>query len=141
MATRKAVAGADQIEYDPLGTLSDVKVLDQIVREKLTTFPVAPDTRTDAGAVSVTTYFTDIVTTTASAITLANGTEPGQMKKILMSVDVGDATLTPVNLAGGTTIVFSVVGDVAEMTWDGANWTAIALYNTATGLVTTPVLA
>lgn len=141
MATRKAVAGADQIEYDPLGTLSDVKVLDQIVREKLTTFPVAPDTRTDAGAVSVTTYFTNIVTTTASALTLANGTEPGQMKKLMLSTVSGDATLTPVNLAGGTTIVFSVVGDMVEMTWDGANWTAIAVYNTATGSVATPVLA
>jgi len=139
--TRAAIGGADQIEYDPLGTDSVVKVLDQIVKEKGTYFAVAPDTRTDAGAVSVASYYTTVVTTTASAITLADGTEPGQMKKIMMSVDVGDATLTPANLAGATTIVFSAVGDTAEMVWDGTNWTSIALYNTVSALVATPVQA
>jgi hypothetical protein len=138
---RKIIGGADQIGYDPLGLDSTEVALDTIVKGKGTYFAVAPDTRTDAGAVAITSYYTTIVTTTASAITLADGTEPGQMKKITMSVDVGDATLTPVTLAGGTTIVFSVVGDTAEMVWDGTTWTAIALYNQVSSLVTTPVLA
>jgi hypothetical protein len=138
---RAKIGGADQIVYDPLGLESSDKVLDAIVKEKGTYFAVAPDTRTDAGAVSVTNYFTNVVTTGAAAITLADGTEPGQQKKIMLSVTAGDATLTPANLAGGTTIVFSVVGDTAELTWDGTNWTAIGLMNVATGAVTTPVLA
>lgn len=138
---RKIIGGSDQIGYDPLGLDSTEVALDTIVKEKGTYFAVDPDTRTDAGAVAITSYFTDVVTTTASAITLADGTEPGQMKKIMLSTVSGDATLTPVNLAGGTTIVFSVVGDTAELVWDGTNWTAVAILNVATGSVATPVLA
>ncbi len=138
---RKAIGGADQIEYDPLGTKSVIKQLDGIIAQKETIFPVAQANISGAGAISVATYYTAITTTGTDALTLANGTEPGQTKKLMMTVDGGDGTLTPANLAGGTTITFSVVGDVAELTWDGTNWTAVALYNTATGLITTPVLA
>ena len=138
---RKIIGGADQIGYDPLGLDSTEVALDTIVKEKGTYFAVAPDTRTDAGAVAITSYFTDVVTTGAAAITLADGTEPGQMKKIMLSVTAGDATLTPVTIAGGTTIVFSVVGDTVELVWDGTTWTAVAILNVATGSVATPVLA
>jgi hypothetical protein len=141
MARPKAKIGADQIGYDPEGTSTSVKALDAIVKQKATIFPVAGEVRTDAGAVSVATYYTSVVTTTASAITLADGTEVGQMKRIQFTTDVGDATLTPVNLDGGTTITFSIVGDIAELVWDNTNWVAVALYNGATGSAATPVLA
>lgn len=83
-------------------------------------FPVAAqDTRADAGAVSVANYSTLVTTTGAAAITLASGTQIGQMKKIAMTVDGGDATLT---LTGYTSIVFDDAGDYVVLMWNGAAW-------------------
>jgi hypothetical protein len=94
-----------------------------------------------AGAVNVTSAFTALTTTGANALTLANGTYPGQTKEILMTVDGGDGTLTPTSLSGGTTIVFSNVGDYVMLQWSGAAWVVIKRYNEATGAITSPVLA
>lgn len=79
----------------------------------------AQNTRADAGAVSVASYFTVVTTTGAAAITLAAGTQIGQMKKITMTVDGGDATLT---LTGYTSIVFDNVGDYIILMWNGSAW-------------------
>ena len=95
---------------------------------------------TDAGAVDVVAFNTLLTTTTASAITLADGTYRGQRKRIQMIVDVGTATLTPANLNGGTTIAFADVGAVAELLWDGSAWQAIALYSVLGGALI-PTLA
>lgn len=62
-----------------------------------------------AGAVGVTTFATQLTTTGANALTLANGTN-GQLKAIVHVVDGGDGTLTPTTKTGFTTIVFSAVG-------------------------------
>lgn len=96
---------------------------------------------TDAGAVSVANYFTTLTTTGAAAVTLADGVVKGQLKKIQLIAAVGNATLTPTNLNGGTTITFSVAGDVAELIWDGSGWQVLALRNEAAGTGATPVLA
>lgn len=96
-------------------------------------FVGAAQALTDEGAVSVTTYATNLTTTGAAAITLADGLFYGQQKRIQLIVDGGTATLTPSNLAGGTTIAFADVGDVAELVWDGTEWIASVLYNCATG--------
>jgi hypothetical protein len=93
-----------------------------------------------AGAVNVTTFCTKLTTTGANALTLADGVVVGQLKKIQLIVDGGDGTLTPSNLAGGTTIVFADVGDFALLCWNGTDWVAIELGNDADG-VTAPVLA
>ncbi len=79
------------------------------------------DTRTDAGAVSLTSRVTNVVTTGAKAITLADGVE-GQIKIIVFKTDGGNATLTPANLAGGSTITFSDVGDTATLVFTGGTW-------------------
>ena len=102
--------------------------------------PAASDTRADAGAVSITTFATKVTTTTASAITLADGVVVGQHKLIVMTSDTGDATLTPTNLTGGTTITFADVGDAAWLMWDGSSWAPMLLLNLADG-TTAPVLA
>lgn len=65
---------------------------------------------TGAGAVNLTTVCTDITSTGANALTLANGTN-GQIKILTMIVDGGDATLTPTTKTGFTTITFNDVGD------------------------------
>ena len=81
------------------------------------------DTRAEAGAVSLTSVVTLVTTTSARAITLAAGTA-GQIKIIMMTVDGGDATLTPGGgiLGGGTTITFGDVGDVVVLVYSGAKW-------------------
>lgn len=83
-----------------------------------------------AGAINVTSYCTNWTTTAADAGTLADGTEVGQRKKIKLVVDGGDGTLTPTNLAGGTTITFNDANDYVELIWDGANWNVIENFGT-----------
>jgi len=65
---------------------------------------------TGPGAVNLTDLITEVSTTGADALTLANGSA-GQVKIITMVADGGDGTLTPTTLAGGTTITFNDVGD------------------------------
>jgi hypothetical protein len=62
------------------------------------------------GAVNTTDLITEVSTTGADALTLANGSA-GQVKIITMVADGGDGTLTPTTLAGGTTITFNDIGD------------------------------
>jgi len=72
------------------------------------------ETITAAGAISISTPVSYLVTGGAIAITLANGYE-GQTKTIIMVTDGGTATLTPTSFANGTTITF----DDALDNWDG----------------------
>lgn len=86
-----------------------------------------------AGAINVTTYLTKWTTTGANAGTLANGTRPGQLKKVLQIVDGGVGTLTPTSLSGGTSIAFEDVGDYVILKWNGAAWVVIESGNDADG--------
>lgn len=81
-------------------------------------------TLTDAGGVTVTESTTFVVTTTASAITLADGVE-NQEKFIVMKTLSGTATLTPTNLSNGTTLVFDKVGHSAHLVFIDASWNFI----------------
>lgn len=84
-----------------------------------------------AGAVNLTTYCTKVTNTGADALTLADSTVKGQLKKVTMIVDPGtDSTLT---FNTNATLVFADVGDTAELVWDGSDWIPIATYNTASG--------
>lgn len=77
---------------------------------------------TAAGAVSLVTSLTYLDSTAgAMAMTLADGVA-GQEKTIIMTVDGGDATLTPANFLNGTAIVFNDVGDAVTLRFDGTNW-------------------
>jgi hypothetical protein len=96
---------------------------------------------TGAGAVNVTSLFTAFTSSGASqALTLANGTQIGQVKIIAHVVDGGSGILTPTSLSGGTTITFTTVAETAELIWNGTAWVVVKLYNTATP-GTPPVLA
>jgi len=94
-----------------------------------------------AGAVNVTAYLTKITSTgVAQALTLANGTQIGQMKRVWHVVDGGSSVLTPVSITGGTTITFTTVNEFADLIWNGTTWNAIQLGNfTASGA--SPALA
>lgn len=91
-------------------------------------------------AVSVDEFYTAVTTTAASATTLADGTFIGQLKLIHLIVDGGTLTLTPSNLANGTTITYADAGDASLLLWNGSNWRVLALLNFADG-ATAPVLA
>jgi len=93
-----------------------------------------------AGAVDIISYYTAWTTTGVNAGTLADGVVKGQLKKIKMVVDGGDGTLTPANLAGGTTITFADAGDYVLLAWDGTDWVLVESGNAADG-VTEPAFA
>ena len=82
------------------------------------------DTLTGAGAVSLTTLVTIIVSTGANALTLADGVT-GQIKILTMKTDGGDATLAPTN-KNFTSLVFNDVGDSAILIFDGAKWNVVS---------------
>ena len=76
-----------------------------------------------AGAISLDTSITWLVTTAgAAAVTLADG-EEGQVKILIMKTDgTGDATVTPTNLGNGATITFDDAGDCAMLVFTNSNW-------------------
>ena len=80
------------------------------------------------GAISVTTGVTFITTTGTDAYTLADGVE-GQYKIIIMKVDGGNATITPDNLVGYTSIRFNNVHDNVQLLYGSTGWNIIALQN------------
>jgi hypothetical protein len=77
-----------------------------------------------AGALNLTDLITEVTTTGADALTLANGSA-GQVKIVTMIVDGGDGTLTPATLAGGTTITFADVGDGVVLVYGTAGWVVV----------------
>jgi hypothetical protein len=90
-----------------------------------------PDTRTGAGAVSVTTTTTAYTSDgAAEALTLADGTT-GQIKTIVYVAEAagGDTgVLTPANRIGYATITFNDIGDSATLQFVGTGWAILALY-------------
>ena len=81
---------------------------------------------TGGGAISLTTGVTFISTTGAEDYSLANGTE-GQVKIIIMKADGGNATITPDNLVGWTSIRFDAVIDNVQLMYGSTGWNIIAL--------------
>ena len=81
-----------------------------------------------AGAINLTTLYTEITTTSGDAYTLANGVI-GQMKIIVMTVDGGDATITPTTFANGTRVVMDAVHDSVTLIYGASGWQVIASRN------------
>jgi len=80
-----------------------------------------PQVLTGAGAIDLIADVTNLVTTAADALTLADGSE-GQKKVITMKTYGGDGTLTPTSLGNGTTITFDDVGDCANLIFTDGSW-------------------
>lgn len=78
------------------------------------------------GAINITSYLTSLTTTGAApnAFTLADGSL-GQVKKIVLGVDDGDAVITPSNLAGGTTITMDTAAEYVILQFNGTDWVVI----------------
>ena len=89
---------------------------DVLTNKTLADLKTSVQTLSGAGAIDVVTGVTEVTTTAADALTLANGTV-GQIKIIVMKVDGGDGTITPVTFAGGTTITMNDAGDSVMLTY------------------------
>ncbi len=83
---------------------------------------------TGGGALSTTTGVSLISTTDTEEYTLADGIE-GQIKILVMKVDGGNATITPDNLIGWTSIRFNNVHDNVQLLYGSTGWNIIALQN------------
>jgi len=81
---------------------------------------------TGAGAVSVVTPVTMVVSTSTDALTLANGYE-GQVKIIIHKTDGGTATVTPASMANGTSFAMAEVNDAWVGIFHAAEWHTIVL--------------
>ena len=81
-----------------------------------------------AGAVALTNLETELTTTGANALTLADGSTSGQVKIVNMIVDGGDGTLTTVTFANGTTITFDAVAESVTLVWNSTiGWVATSV--------------
>ena len=101
----------------------------------------ASEEKTLTGAISVANFLSTIDTSAgATAYTLANGVVPGQLKKILLRVDNGDATVTGAFAAANNTLTFSDAGEYALLMWDGTDWIALEL-SSVLNMAHAPVLS
>lgn len=104
----------------------------------------------DEANLSVSKYMTFLEPAAPIDVILPDGTITGQLKKIMLTAglapaapgDVSDVTLTITSPISPATkqIVFSVLGDTAELIWNGSAWRILATHNTVTGLDSTPVV-
>ena len=112
-------AAVTNISLLPAGASSTLvsKVSADILTNKtLADLKTSVQTLSGAGAIDLVTGVTEVTTTAADALTLANGTV-GQIKIIVMKVDGGDGTITPATFAGGTTITMNDAGDSVMLTY------------------------
>ena len=84
-----------------------------------------PQTLTGAGEINATTPITLLVTTGANALTIADGTQNGQLKYIVMKTDGGNGTLTGSNFVG-TSILFDTAGEGHTLIWTDSKWYSLS---------------
>ena len=85
------------------------------------------ETKTGAGAISITVTLTNLISEGVIANQIANGIQ-SQLKVIVFITDGGTATLTPATMNDGTTLAFADAGDAAMLMWIGAaGWAPISL--------------
>ena len=81
---------------------------------------------TGGGALSTTKVVSFISTTGVESYTLADGVE-GQEKIIIMKADGGNATVTPTNLVGFTSVRLTGVNNSFHLIYGSTGWNIIAL--------------
>ena len=83
---------------------------------------------TGGGALSVSKSVSFISTTGVESYSLADGVE-GQQKIIIMKADGGNATVTPDNLVGYTSVRLTDVNNSFHLLYGSTGWNIIALQN------------
>ena len=81
---------------------------------------------TGGGALSTTKVVSFISTTGVESYTLADGVE-GQEKIIIMKADGGNATVTPTNLVGYTSVRLTGTNNNFHLLYGSTGWNIIAL--------------
>lgn len=74
-----------------------------------------------SGVIDLITRIAYITTTAAVILTLADGVE-GQLKDIILIATAGDAGVVPANFRNGTSMLFSSVGDSAQLLFSNGAW-------------------
>ena len=148
-ASRETITGLSGLSQN-LVTLDDINSLASSattgIKKGDMLIPCIPDVAqqalSGAGACNVTAFYTAVTTTGADALTLAAGTELGQLKKIQMIVDGGNGTLTIADPVSSSldVITFADAGDYVVCIWNGTAWRVIELGNDADG-ATAPAIA
>lgn len=83
----------------------------------------APQALSGAGACNVTTLVTLFTSTGgAQALSLADGTQAGQLKIVHHTVDGGSGVLTPTTAGNFATFTLTNVHDACLLQWSGAAW-------------------
>ena len=141
-ASRETITGLSGLSQN-LVTLDDINSLASSattgIKKGDMLIPCIPDVAqqalSGAGACNVTAFYTAVTTTGADALTLAAGTELGQLKKIQMIVDGGNGTLTIANPVSASldVIAFADAGDYVMCIWNGTAWRVLELGNDADG--------
>ena len=121
-------AAVTNISLLPAGassTLVSKVSADVLTNKTLADLKTSVQTLSGAGAIDLVTGVTEVTTTAADALSLANGTV-GQLKIITMVADGGDGTITPTTFANGTTITMNDVGDTVVLVYvTTLGWTVI----------------
>lgn len=107
-----------------------IKSTGEVKVEKIFSFSGTPQSLSGAGAINATTYCSELTTTGANAITIANGATQGQQKMCVMVNDGGDGTLSGANIAVPTSIVFNDVNDTVFLEWSStlSKWVVKGYY-------------
>jgi hypothetical protein len=93
------------------------------------------ETVTDAGAISTSKPLSLLVSSSGATVpTLADGTNIGQLKYLIMTDDSGTSqTVTPTTTSGAwASLAFSVAGQTATLVWDGGGWAIMSRASGAT---------
>jgi len=121
-----AVTNTSLLPAGASSTLVSKVSADILTNKTLADLKTSVQTLSGAGAIDVVTGVTEVTTTAADALTLADGVV-GQIKIIVMKADGGDGTITPATFAGGTTITMNDVGDSVMLTYATTiGWVLIA---------------
>jgi len=121
-----AVTNTSLLPAGASSTLVSKVSTDILTNKTLADLKTSVQTLSGAGAIDVVTGVTEVTTTAADALTLADGVV-GQIKIIVMTADGGDGTITPATFAGGTTITMNDVGDSVMLTYATTiGWVLIA---------------
>ncbi len=119
-------AGASLIGVEDAGTLFAGTTVEAVLAEigaDIVGIGSAPQALTGAGACNVTSLVTLFTSSGgAQALTLANGTQVGQLKIVHHTVDGGSGVLTPTTAGNFANFTLTAIHDACLLQWSGTAW-------------------
>jgi hypothetical protein len=121
--------GASMIGVEDAGSLLTATTVEAALAEiaaDIVGIGSAPQALTGAGALSVTTMVTLFTSSGGSqALTLANGTQTGQLKLVIHTVDGGSGVITPASAGNFATVTLTNRYEACLFQWSGAAWNVV----------------